>query len=76
MSVIGVLQDDTFRPFTELDAHQVEGKLAKDPEQVRKALKKKDRYRRRGSVSKGASRAPRRASSLGNASPHTAARLS
>jgi hypothetical protein len=38
VSVIGVLQDDTFRPFTELDAHQVDGKLAKDPEQVRKAL--------------------------------------
>ena len=38
VSVIGVVQDDTFRPFTELDAHNVDGKLAKDPEQVRKAL--------------------------------------
>lgn len=38
VSIIGVIQDATFREFTEHDAHNVDGKLTKDPMEIKKAL--------------------------------------
>ena len=38
VSVIGVIQDSTFREFTEHDAHNVDGRLTKDPIEIKRAL--------------------------------------